>query len=149
MQIARETDEGRGSATLMLHLLGRCNLTCLHCYMDGSPSRKERLPLDRVLGAVAECRPLDIGALYLTGGEPLFYRGLEEVLRAAADVPGMETTLCTNGSLLKPRHAELLGELGVKVSHLGSTWWEFEQNGRTWKIRGASNVIRNLELMKA
>jgi MoaA/NifB/PqqE/SkfB family radical SAM enzyme len=116
MQIARETDEGRGSATLMLHLLGRCNLTCLHCYMDGSPSRKERLPLDRVLGAVAECRPLDIGALYLTGGEPLFYRGLEEVLRAAADVPGMETTLCTNGSLLKPRHAELLGELGVKVN---------------------------------
>jgi hypothetical protein len=53
----------------------------------------------------------------------------------------------------KLRQAEIIrnlaGELGVKVSHLGSTWWEFEQNGRTWKIRGASNVIRNLELMKA
>jgi hypothetical protein len=43
----------------------------------------------------------------------------------------------------------LASELGAKVSHCGSTWWELEHNGKTWKIRGASNVIRSLELMKA
>ena len=40
-------------------------------------------------------------------------------------------------------------ELGAKVIHCGSTWWEVEHNGKTWKIRGASNVIRSLELMRA
>ena len=42
----------------------------------------------------------------------------------------------------------LAGELGAKVIHCGSTWWEVEHNGKTWKIRGACNVIRSLELMK-
>ena len=43
----------------------------------------------------------------------------------------------------------LAGELGAKVVFCGSTWWEVEHNGKTWKIRGASNVIRSLELMNA
>ena len=34
------------SAILMLHLTGRCNLECKHCYMEGSPKRKERLPFE-------------------------------------------------------------------------------------------------------
>jgi hypothetical protein len=42
----------------------------------------------------------------------------------------------------------LAGELGVKVIHRGGTWWEVEHNGKTWKIRGASNVVRSLERMK-
>jgi hypothetical protein len=29
------------SGTLMLHLLGRCNLSCVHCYMEGGPTREE------------------------------------------------------------------------------------------------------------
>jgi hypothetical protein len=43
---------------------------------------------------------------------------------------------------------QLASELGAKVIHLGSTWWELEHNGKAWKIRGATNVIRSLELMK-
>jgi hypothetical protein len=42
----------------------------------------------------------------------------------------------------------LADQLGAKVIHRGSTWWEIEHNGKTWKIRGASNVIRTLALMK-
>ncbi len=105
-----------GSGTLMLHLLGRCNLTCQHCYMDGSPARREQLALPLVLAAIADCPRLAIGGLYLTGGEPLLYRGLDEVLGAAAAVPGLKVTLCTNGTLVKPRHAERLRAIGAKVN---------------------------------
>ena len=115
MEISSETGDSR-SATLMLHLLGRCNLTCLHCYMEGAPGRKEQLPLDRVLEAVAECAQLDIGALYLTGGEPLLYKGLPEVLRAAAQVPGLQVTVCTNATLMNARYATLLREAHARVN---------------------------------
>src|SRR5690348_13401806 len=108
MESCAETNRDRRSGTLMLHLLGRCNLKCLHCYMEGSPSRREQLPLQLVLAAIAECERLDIGTLYLTGGEPLLYRGLDDVLRVAADVPDLQITLCTNGMLVTLRHAELL-----------------------------------------
>jgi MoaA/NifB/PqqE/SkfB family radical SAM enzyme len=100
----------------MLHLLGRCNLTCLHCYMEGAPSRQEQLPLELVLRAVADCAPLGIAALYLTGGEPLLYPVLEEVLRVASQIPKLEITLCTNGTLLAARHAALLRDVGAKLN---------------------------------
>ena len=115
MEFSSETGDP-GSATLMLHLLGRCNLTCLHCYMGGSPSRREQLPLQPVLDAIGDCQELGIGALYLTGGEPLMYRDLDKVLEAAARVGGLKITVCTNGTLLKPAHAALLKSVNAQVN---------------------------------
>lgn len=109
-------DAAGGSGTLMLHLLGRCNLTCLHCYMDGSPARREQLALPLVVAAIADCPRLAIGALFLTGGEPLLYRGLDEVLGAAAAVPALKVTICTNGTLIKPSDAARLRAIGAKVN---------------------------------
>jgi len=100
----------------MLHLLGRCNLTCRHCYMDGSPARREELPLDRVLAAIGECAPLDIGTLYLTGGEPLLYRGIGEALEAAARIPDLEITLSTNAVLLTAKRAIQISEAGARIN---------------------------------
>ncbi|MFT0174268.1 radical SAM protein [Paraburkholderia mimosarum] len=104
------------SSLLMLHLLGRCNLECRHCYMEGSPRRQERLPLDAVLGAIDECPKLGIGTICITGGEPFLYRDLDRVLEAAAAQPEVQTTLCTNGTLLTPRRAARLHALGVRVN---------------------------------
>src|SRR5260370_42697682 len=106
----------RPSNVLMLHLLGRCNLECLHCYMEGSPKREEQLPVEPVLRAVGECPALGIGTLFLTGGEPLLYRGLDQVLEAAAQTTGLQTTVCTNGTLLTSRQAARFRELGVRFN---------------------------------
>jgi MoaA/NifB/PqqE/SkfB family radical SAM enzyme len=101
---------------LMLHLLGRCNLECAHCYMDGSPRRRERLPLDAVLRAVEECQALGAGSISLTGGEPLLYPHLDRVIEAATTVPGLKITLCTNGTLLTARHAARFREAGLRIN---------------------------------
>jgi MoaA/NifB/PqqE/SkfB family radical SAM enzyme len=115
MEMHTETGDDR-SATLMVHLLGRCNLTCLHCYMEGGPSRREKLPLDLVLRAIGECEQLGIATLYLTGGEPLLYPGLEEVLFSAGRVPKLEIKVCTNATLIRPHHAALLKDVGATVN---------------------------------
>ncbi len=41
----------------------------------------------------------------------------------------------------------LAQRVGAKVVHRGGTWWEIEHDGKVWKVRGASNVIRTLELL--
>jgi MoaA/NifB/PqqE/SkfB family radical SAM enzyme len=104
------------SNVLMLHLLGRCNLECHHCYMEGSPRRQEQLPLESVLRVIGECQTLGIQTLFLTGGEPLLYRGLPQVLETAASCIGVKTTVCTNGILLSPRQAVLFHNCGVRVN---------------------------------
>jgi MoaA/NifB/PqqE/SkfB family radical SAM enzyme len=113
---AAPTTESAGSGTLMLHLLGKCNLTCAHCYMEGAPQRRERLPLTNVLRAVEDCAELGVGQLYLTGGEPLMYPGLPGVLEAAASVPGLKTTLSTNATLLTARHVDKIAALGIALN---------------------------------
>jgi MoaA/NifB/PqqE/SkfB family radical SAM enzyme len=83
--------------------------------MEGAPNREERLPLDRVIQAVSDCRLLDIGALYLTGGEPILYPGLEEVLKMATHTK-LQVTVCTNATLLTERFASLFRYHHVKVN---------------------------------
>jgi Fe-coproporphyrin III synthase len=101
---------------LMLHLLGRCNLECRHCYMEGSPRRKERLPVELVLRTLGECQHLGIGTIVITGGEPLLYRELDQVLEAAAGIGGAHTTLCSNGTLLSARRAERFRTWGLRIN---------------------------------
>ncbi len=104
------------SGTLMLHLLGRCNLSCVHCYMEGGPTREEQLPVEVVLRAISECEELGVTSLYLTGGEALLYRQLDAVLQEAARVPDLKVTVSTNGMLVTEQHAEVFRELGVHVN---------------------------------
>ena len=43
----------------------------------------------------------------------------------------------------------LATEAGARATHRGSTWWEIEHDGKVWKVRGASNVIRSLKQLCA
>jgi Fe-coproporphyrin III synthase len=107
---------GQKADVLMLHLLGRCNLECAHCYMEGSPHRRETLDLDIVLQSVRECRSLGVGSISITGGEPLLYPNLDRVLACAAEQSDLKITLCTNGTLITDRRAARFGELGLRMN---------------------------------
>jgi MoaA/NifB/PqqE/SkfB family radical SAM enzyme len=145
MEISTETGDTR-SATLMVHLLGRCNLTCKHCYMEGAPSRTERLPLDLVLGAIGECRSLGIANLYVTGGEPLLYPGFEQVLEKASEDPGLAITVCTNATLVKAKHVALLKEVNarVNVSVDGSSEFHDLFRGRSGAFKATERGLQKL-----
>ncbi len=115
MEISPEVNQARNAGTLMLHLLGRCNLQCLHCYMEGSPSRHERLPAELVFNAIEECDHLGVGGLYLTGGEPLLYPEIRDVIAIASRFSNLKVTLCTNGVLVKKHHVAMLKDANVHV----------------------------------
>jgi MoaA/NifB/PqqE/SkfB family radical SAM enzyme len=112
--ICEHPDAEGPAGTLMLHLTGRCNLECAHCYMEGGPTRREQLRPEDVLSALAECRSLGVGQVYLTGGEPLLYPSLVEALRLAAH-ERLKITVCTNGTINTPRFVNALAEAGARV----------------------------------
>lgn len=113
------TDEAdsRGRVTLMLHLTGRCNLRCRHCYMAGGPDRRDTLPTGALLDAIAAAPGLGVGALYLTGGEPTLHPDIETVLDAAHALGAtVETTLCSNGTRLTPAFVDGLARRGCRLN---------------------------------
>jgi Fe-coproporphyrin III synthase len=113
---SRKDGQVAGSGMLMLHLLGRCNLRCAHCYMDGAPERSDFLPLELVVSAIRESPDLGIGSIYLTGGEPFLYKHYTEVLKVAATETNARIVVCTNATLISPERARLLRDARANVN---------------------------------
>lgn len=99
---------GRVAADLRVSLTDRCNLRCTYCMpaegLQWLPGEDLLTPdeLTRLL-RLAVTR-LGITSIRFTGGEPLLYRGLEDIVAATARLtPRPEIALTTNGVGLAAR----------------------------------------------
>lgn len=99
---------------VQVHPTRRCNLTCLHCYSSSGPRVDATTPIEQLTGALDDAAALGYSVLSVSGGEPLLYRPLLELLDHARGI-GMRTTVTTNGLLLSERR---LGELAGRVDVL-------------------------------
>lgn len=106
---------------MTINITSRCNLRCAMCMQprgeasgdDDSPflrAGKAELTTEQwieVIDQAKSARP----AFYFSGGEPLLYRGIDDLL-AHIKSQGLIAALVTNGTLLE-KHAEKLVEIGV------------------------------------
>ncbi|HSN87446.1 MAG TPA: radical SAM protein [Thermoanaerobaculia bacterium] len=98
-----------------VELLARCNLKCIHCYMEGAPERDEILTPEEVCRLLADFRAEQGQYVTLAGGEPLIYPAFAEVAWEAAGL-GFFGTVITNGTLLKEKHLDLIDDLGFNLA---------------------------------
>ena len=100
----------------------RCNQRCTFCNIphtnDGSPSREPRM--DQVQANLRDLKRLGVLILDVTGGEPLLYRNLVEMLALAKKMRFL-TSITTNG-MLYPKFAEqLAGKVDALLFSIDST----------------------------
>lgn len=95
---------------LRISLLDRCNFRCPYC-MPASEfhddyeflGRTERLSADEILTVARVATGLGVSKLRLTGGEPLLFKPLPDLVAGLAALPGVDDlALTTNGMLLAP-----------------------------------------------
>ena len=109
------TPKPQQAGVLMVHLLDRCNLRCLHCYMDAAPERPRLLEAGLVVRTLRETEPLGIRTVYLTGGEPFLHPGLADILASVVPGQNYQLAVCTNGTLIGPAEAALLKAAGASA----------------------------------
>ncbi|HET9655310.1 MAG TPA: GTP 3',8-cyclase MoaA [Kineosporiaceae bacterium] len=103
---------------LRISVTDRCNFRCAYCLPPeaGSPaylSRADLLDFAAITRIAAACAGLGVHKIRLTGGEPLLRRGLPELVRSLAEVPGIDDlALTTNGWYLAGQ-ARALAEAGL------------------------------------
>ncbi len=85
---------------LWFHLLDACNLACSHCLFSRERQRKRVLPLETVSGVIRDALGQGLELVCLTGGEPLLYPDLLQLLKTCIDDYGLEVAILTNGILL-------------------------------------------------
>lgn len=90
---------------LHLRLTAHCNKRCEHCFASINDDMPE-LPVSYWIGLIAAARKMGVKAVTLTGGEPLVYHGITDLLKELEDsvVP---IKMETNGVLLE-RYADNL-----------------------------------------
>ncbi len=105
---------------LRISVTDRCNFRCVYCmpkeiYGKGYQflPKDSLLTFEELSRLAAVFASLGTQKIRLTGGEPLVRRGLPELVRLLAVIPGLDLTLTTNGSLLA-EHASALAAAGLK-----------------------------------
>ncbi len=92
---------------LQVHPTRRCNLRCLHCYSSSGPEEEARLEPEVVRRLLTGARDEGYTVVGFSGGEPLLYPALREVLEHAKAL-GLTTTVTSNGMLLDERRVDVL-----------------------------------------
>ncbi len=113
---------GRTPHTITVAVTYNCQCECLHCsavdYQAKTLREKSALHLDELKKAIDECLALGTTCVVLTGGEPLLYERIYELV-AAVDKSRSVCTLFTNGEFLREHTVQRLkraGAFGVYVS---------------------------------
>ena len=92
---------------LRISVTDRCNFRCVYCMPKEVFGRDHRflergelLTFEEVVRLARIFSAHGVEKIRLTGGEPLLRRNLERLVGMLAEIPGLDLTLTTNGSLL-------------------------------------------------
>jgi radical SAM protein with 4Fe4S-binding SPASM domain len=135
----------------MIELNERCNLSCVHCFINQSAgsrlAKSKELSTAQIKAILDEIS--DAGCLFLTltGGEPLLRQDFSEIYQYAKK-RGMLITLFTNGTMLTPEIADGLASSPpqmVEITMYGATRETYESVTR---VKGSyDRFVNGLHLL--
>lgn len=151
MQVIKDK-YGRTFKTLRVSLLSTCNLGCVYCVAgdeelkkNNGVSGKEPLTVPALLQLIERLHGrLQLDTIRLTGGEPLLYAGLIEVIGGIRSIGISDIKLTTNGFLLE-RLAAPMKEAGMKSINVSLDAIEEDVFFRMSKRNSVGRIIRGID----
>jgi len=89
---------------ILIHITSKCNLKCMHCYVDKKGVDMDLDVFKRVIGEFFEMGGIKV---MITGGEPLIHPKIEDFFRIVNRY-GIRFELLTNGTVINENNAELI-----------------------------------------
>jgi len=105
--------------TIVWNYTNRCNLNCLHCHQDSSPtSSYPELTTSQAFKVIDNMSDARVAILTFSGGEPLLRKDIYDAIKRAND-NGMLCTIASNGILMTRETAKKLAKSGIKRVEIG------------------------------
>jgi MoaA/NifB/PqqE/SkfB family radical SAM enzyme len=130
------------------YLTYKCNSRCVYCDIPVKPENipiKETAP-ELIIENLAALKRLGVKVIDFTGGEPLIYRHLPQVMRAAKEM-GFFTSLANTGTLYPRMAHELRGLVDDLKFSLSTT--DPEEYRKERGIHGYQKAIDSIKLAKS
>lgn len=128
---------------LHINLLDKCNLQCIHCSEEASPSQNHYIDRGTVMSLFSSLDGIGINRVVFMGGEPLLYPNVDEFIYTLNGM-GKEVKFDTNGTIVPKFIDNIPKSVVFRVSLEGG----IETNDR---VRGDGNfrkVIRNIGVFR-
>lgn len=133
-----------GPGFCQIALTNACNAHCRFCnFPQVPPASRVMADTPRLFQGLAALKQAGVQYLCFTGGEPLLHPDLLPALERSRQL-GINTVLCTNGSLLTPRRIEALQTAGLETLIISMDAPSAEQHDQHRGLPGLTDHIRDL-----
>lgn len=133
---------------LRISVTDRCNLRCVYCMpADGVEriSHFEVLSFEEIVDFTKEAVKNGVTKVRLTGGEPLVRKGIVDLVKQIAAIPGIsDFGMTTNGILLK-RYARQLAEAGLHRVNISLDTMDKKEYSRITRGGNLEDVLEGIE----
>jgi GTP 3',8-cyclase len=133
---------------LRVSVTDKCNLRCIYCMPEGGLPwlrRDEILSYEEIAEIVRAAASAGVRAIRLTGGEPLVRRDLSTLVRALAEIPGIDDiALSTNGLLLEEQLDDLVAA-GLRRVNFSLDTLRPDRFGEIARRPGLDAVLRGID----
>ncbi len=103
--------------SLRVSLLSRCNERCFYCHNEGvSKKMPSVIQTGDIINTIYLLREFGLKKVKFTGGEPLLFKDLKNLLYKIKHIADVELFITTNGTLIKKRIKDLSPNIINKVS---------------------------------
>ena len=116
-----------------MNLTNKCNLNCVHCAFSSGSTQQDELYYGRLCDFIEEAMELGLEDVHLTGGEPLLYEQLTNLL-SYLNQTKLTVRSITNGLTLSKKLLKKYQDLGLKSIMISIDGMEEMHN----RIRGGN-----------
>ena len=134
------------SGTLRIVLTTDCNYQCKYCFAEGEINKEKRiLNIEELKRIIKVSKEFGITNIKLTGGEPLLYPHIDELLSyiRKIDIPYIDLT--TNISCLTPKNIKMLNKYNINALTLSLNTLKEEKFKYLSNFKNYDLMINNLE----
>lgn len=143
---------GRTLDYLRVAVTDRCNLRCVYCMpSEGVPAKShdEILRFEQITALVAAAAGIGFRKIRLTGGEPLARRGIVDLVRALAGLPGIEEVAMTTNGTAIARLANDLAAAGLSRVNISLDSLREDRFRSLTRLGSLSQVLEGLAACEA
>ncbi|MCY6369198.1 GTP 3',8-cyclase MoaA [Clostridium ganghwense] len=139
---------GRKIEYLRISLTDKCNLRCIYCMPEKGVEKKchnEVMKCEEITKIVKAAANLGIKKIRYTGGEPLIFKGIEELVYNTAQTPGIrDIGITTNGILLNDLIHDLK-QAGLKRLNISLDTLKEDKFKKITRYGDLNKVLRGIE----
>lgn len=95
----------------------KCNLQCYYCCTNAGLDKAHSIDYSEAMSIVNELALNDVKEIYFSGGEPLMYPKMIELLSYTIN-KGLKVSMATNGTLIDDDTASMLHSVGLYLCHV-------------------------------